>query len=653
MMNHIKLFIILFVLLILVVCIVSGAKTDIKLRLSNIFSDNMVIQRDAEILIYGYGTAGNEVTVSFAGDSASGKINANGEWKVKLKPQKAGGPYEMVVSSGDEKITLKNIMIGDVWFCSGQSNMEWQLMHTIDGEEELKNFKEQDKIRFFTQQQLPAPQPLKEVSGTWQLCTKENAQNFSAVAYFFGKKMYEETGVPVGLINSSWGGTPIEIWLDSRLLKGNTVTEPILKRWNELSLFDWKKWNYGRGLNYKIEFSDLCFIPKNKNKKSLYVRCCEECIGDAGGYWSTWAKSGSTANYENNKNTGIISGIIGFNAWAGSGTMLNNNEIVDLSDYEAIEFKVRGNGKFSISLTQPSIEDYDYYSSADYEATATFKKIKISMASLKQGGWGKAKPFTQNAIKQIQFNIKSMTVELPSVLYNGMVVPFADFKIKGVLWYQGESNAERAKQYETLLPLMIKNWRDTWGYEIPFFIVQLPGFMQKKQTPSESSWAELREAQLKTMFNMQSVVTVSTIDLGDENDIHPKIKKPYGERLAHSALVLLYDKKGPLTGPVYDSMEIKENKIYIKFKNTGSGLISKNGDLKGFAIAGQDKNFKWAKAEIKDNDTIVVWNDDIKEPVAVRYAWADYPECNLYNKEGLAAFPFRTDNWQGITENNY
>ncbi|MCX7698514.1 MAG: sialate O-acetylesterase, partial [Candidatus Goldbacteria bacterium] len=271
---------------------------------------------------------------------------------------------------------------------------------------------------------------------------------------------------------------------------------------------------------------------------------------------------------------------------------------------------------------------------------------------LKQGGWGKAKPFTQNAIKQIQFNIKSMTVELPSVLYNGMVVPFANFKIKGVLWYQGESNAERAKQYETLLPLMIKNWRDTWGYEIPFFIVQLPGFMQKRDQPSESSWAELREAQLKTMQNMQSVVTVSTIDLGDPNDIHPKIKKTYGERLAHSALVMLYGKTGPLTGPIYDSMEIKENKIYIKFKNTGNGLISKNGGLKGFAIADSDKNFKWAKAEIKGNDTIVVWNDDIKEPVAVRYAWADFPECNLYNSEGLAAFPFRTDNWEGVTEKN-
>ena len=642
-MHQLKLLIILFFLFFLLVCLVLGAKTGMKLKMSNIFSDNMVIQRDTEILVTGYGTEGKEVSVTFAGETVSGKIDSHGEWKVRLKPKNAGGPYEMQVLSGDEKITIKNILIGDVWFCSGQSNMEWQLMHTVDGAEELKNFKNQDKIRFFTQQQIPAPQPLKETSGTWQLCNKENAQNFSAIAYFFGKKIHEETGVPIGLINSSWGGTPIEIWLDAKLLKGNPVTEPILKRWNELSLFDWKKWNYGKGLNYKLEFSDLQFIPKSKSRKTLLIRSCEGCSGDMGGAWSTWAKPGSTAEYKNEKNSGIISGIIGFNAWAGAGTLLNNNEIVDLSDYDAIEFKVRGNCKFSVSLTQPSIEDYDYYSSFDFEATNTFKKITIPISSLRQGGWGKAKVFTQNEIKQIQFNIKSMTVELPSVLYNGMVVPFADFKIKGVLWYQGESNAERAKQYETLLPLMIKNWRDTWGYEIPFFIVQLPGFMQKREQPSESSWAELREAQLKTMQNMQSVVTVSTIDLGDSNDIHPKIKKPYGDRLAHSALVLLYEKKGPPTGPVYDSMEIKGDKIYIKFKNTGDGLVSKGCDLKGFAIAGEDKIFKWAKAEIKDKDIVVVWRDDIKSPVAVRYAWADFPECNLYNREGLAAFPFRTD----------
>ncbi len=651
-MQHIKLVIILFVLFMIMVSFVLGAKVDTNLKLANVFTDNMVLQRNNEILIYGYGTAGNEVTIEFIDEKVSTKINDKGEWKIKLKSRDAGGPYEIKVTSGKEQVSIKNVLIGDVWFCSGQSNMEWQLMHTKDGAEELKNFKDNDKIRFFTQQQLPSPYPLREVQGQWQLCNKENAQNFSAVAYYFGKKIYEETGIPLGLINSSWGGTPIEIWLDAELLKGNPITEPILKKWNSMSLFDWKKWNYGRGLNYNIEFSDLKFVPKSKAKKTLYIRSCEECTGDSGGYWSTWAKSGSTANYMNKKEKGFISGIIGFNAWAGAGTMLNNNEIIDLSDYEFIEFKVRGNGKFSISLTQPSIEDYDYYSSIDFEATPVFQNIRIPISSLRQGGWGVAKPFTQNAIKQFQFNIKSTTVELPSVLYNGMVVPFADFKIKGVIWYQGESNAERAKQYETLLPLMIKNWRDLWKQEIPFIIVQLPNFMQKKSQPAESSWAELREAQLKTMFKLPFVVTVSTIDLGDENDIHPKVKKPYGDRLANAALVLLYGKKGVLTGPLYDSMEIKENKIYIKFKNAGSGLVSKNGELNGFAIAGADKNFRWAKAEIKSNDTVVVWNDDVKDPVAVRYAWADSPECNLYNKEGLAAFPFRTDEWEGMTEKN-
>ncbi len=629
-------------------------KADKKLRLSDIFSDNMVLQRDAEIVIYGYGKPNKEVMIDFIDENATVKINSQGEWQAKLKPRQPGGPYQMKISSANEKIILKNILIGDVWFCSGQSNMEWQLMHSKDGEEELKNFIENDKIRFFIQGQIPSPYPLKDASGSWLTCNKENAQTFSAIAYFFGKKMYGETRIPVGLINSSWGGTPIEIWLDAKMMKGNQITESILKRWN-FSKFDWKKWNYGKGMDYKIEISELKFIPKVVDKKSLVVKFCENCVGDIGGSWYSFAKPGSFTEFKSENGKGIIQGTIGFNAWAGAGTLLNSNSSpFDLSDYEFIELNVSGNGKFSLALCQPGIEDYDFYSSEDFEATSLPKYLRIPISSFKQGGWGIAKPFTQNAIKQLQFNIKSITVELPSVLYNGMVHPFANFKIKGVLWYQGESNAEKAKQYETLLPLMIKNWRDTWGYEIPFFIVQLPNFLPEKNEPSESAWAELREAQLKAMLNLPKVVTVPIIDLGDEKDIHPKIKRPVGERLANAALVLLYDKNGVLTGPLYESMEIKENKIYIKFRYTGSGLVSKNGELKGFAIAaGTDKKFKWAKAEIKDKDTVVVWNDEIKEPYAVRYAWADSPECNLYNKEGLPALPFRTDNFKGITEDNY
>lgn len=642
-----------FILISIFIFIAFYIRADNKLKLSNIFSDNMVLQRNAEIILSGYGNPGSEVTVSFIDEKTATKINNKGEWKIKLKSRESGGPYEMKISSNNESIIIKNILIGDVWFGSGQSNMEWQLMHTKDGAEELKNFEEQDKIRFFTQQQIPAPYPLKEASGQWLLCNKVNAQNFSAIAYFFGKKIYEKTGIPIGLINSSWGGTPIEIWLDAKVLKGNPVTEPILKRWNNLSGFDWKKWNYGKGMDYKIEFSELKFIPRAVDKKPLIVKVCENCSGDLGGLWYSWAKPGSTANYNNEKDKGIIQGIIGFNAWAGAGTLLNNNETVDLTDYEFIEFNIRGKGKFCLSLCQPSIEDYDFYTTEDFEATQSFKYIRIPISSLKQGGWGVKKPFTQNAIKQIQFNIKSTTIELPSVLYNGMVYPFADYKIKGVLWYQGESNVERAKQYETLLTLMIKNWRNLWKEDLPFFIVQLPNFLPKRAEPAESAWAELREAQLKVMLKLPGVITVPIIDLGDENDIHPKIKKPVGDRLANAALVLLYGKEGVATGPLYESMDIKENKIYIKFKNAGDGLIAKNGDLKGFAIAGKDRNFKWAKAEIKDNDTVVVWNDEIKDPVAVRYAWADSPECNLYNKQGLAASPFRTDNWEGVTDKNF
>jgi hypothetical protein len=431
--------------------------------------------------------------------------------------------------------------------------------------------------------------------------------------------------------------------VDKNLLKGNSITQPILDRWKGSYVYDWKAWNNGQGMNYDIEISDIRFVSSSGKANPSSV--------SFSGTWNSWAKPGSSAAFKAYGNAGKLSGMIGFNAWAGAGTLLKDGSDVDLSEFDTIKFKVRGNGRFSVSLTQNSIADYDYYSSQDYDAKDTWQEISIPMSSLKQGGWGLSKPFTQNAIVQIQFNIKSLTMELPSALYNGMVMPFTRYKIRGIAWYQGENNIGRAAQYRTILPLLIRNWRDVWAEgDISFLVVQLPNFGERRIEPGDSAWAELRDAQLKAL-DLPNTSVVSIIDLGDAREVHPRYKEPVGVRLAQAALVISYGREGPSTGPIYDSMSVRNGEAIIKLKNTGSGLMSKGGELKGFAIVGDDKQFKWAKAEIRDN-TVVAWNFDVKEPKAVRYAWADNPDCNLYNKEGLAASPFRTDDWPGITDNN-
>ena len=650
-MNIMKVSVFCLVILFIFVLCVFALKQKEKLKPATVFGDYMVLQRDMPLEIFGQAARGETVTVEFAGQKVSATAGKDGSWLAELQPLKAGGPYEMTITARDETIIYKDVLMGDVWFCSGQSNMEWQLMHTIDGEQELKNFSVNPNIRLFLQEQIALAKPASDAAGAWTACDAENAGNFSAIAYFFGSKLQKDMNVPIGLIDSSWGGTPIEIWMDENLLKGNPVTQPIIDRWKASPVFDWKNWNYGKGMNYKIEISDIRFFSSTGKAEPAYIKMDQAGQGTFGGVWTTWAKPGSTLEYKSFGKAGSASGIMGFNAWAGAGTVLNNGQDVDLSVYDKIIFKVRGTGKFSISLDQNSITDYDNYASPDYDAEKEWKDISIPLTALKQGGWGIAKPFTQNAIKMFQLNVKSATVELPSALYNGMVAPFTKCRIRGVIWYQGETNADRAAQYGTLLPATIKSWRKAWAEgDFPFIIAQLPNYMARKAEPGDSAWAELREAQIKAL-GLSNTAVVSTIDLGDPNDIHPRIKRPAADRLATAAMVIAYGKDGPATGPVFDSMSIDKNKIIIKFRNIGKGLESRNGDLKGFSMAGDDRQFKWAKAEIKD-DTVIVWNDEIKEPKAIRYAWADNPDCNLYNKEGLAASPFRTDDWPGVTENN-
>ncbi|MCE5300747.1 MAG: CIA30 family protein [Spirochaetia bacterium] len=633
--------------------IVFAATPKVKFAIDPVFGDSMVLQRGEFSRITGTAPGGSKVTVKIAGQEATAAADKNGVWRVNLALTQPGGPHEMTVACGKESITVKDILIGDVWFCSGQSNMEMRLYETTEGADELKNFKADPNVRLFLEGQRPSPKPIKEVMGAWTVCDAAHAKDFSAVGYFFGKKLQAQLNVPIGLIDSSWGGTSIEIWMDENLVKNNPETAPIYDRWMQNPAVDWKLWKQGKGLDYELEITDIKFssIKPNIPQTPVFFRTPAE--GGFGGGWEPWAKPGSTAAFDitGEKNEfGKLHGVISLGAWGGVGSLLDGGREIDLSAFDAVEFKVRGKGTYSVAMAQKSIEDYNYYGSKEFTATKEWKKYTFPFYEFKQGNWGTKKDFTRNAITKLQFNIIAPGVEMAASLYNGMVLPFTPMCIKGAIWYQGENNVWRGKQYKTLLPMLINNWRKIWDNpELGFYAVQLVNFMPKKNQPGDSAWAELREAQMET-FKMANAGTISAIDLGDENDIHPKLKKEVGDRLAYAALKTTYGKEITGYGPMYESMKVEGNRATITFENVGKGLKSK-GELKGFAVAGEDKQFKWAKAEIKDNK-VVVWSDDVMAPAAVRYAWADSPDCPLYNEEGFAAFPFRTDEWVGIGDNN-
>jgi len=505
-------------ILSLVLLLVNAGAAFADVKLPAVISDNMVLQRGMEVPIWGWAEPGEIICVSVGWQDLLpiAFTDKEGKWVVKVKTSKAGGPYEIIIK-GNNTITLKNILVGEVWVCSGQSNMQWPVRQSANAEQEIAAADYPD-IRLFTVQRKPAEQPQSDCVGDWQLCSPQTVPGFSAVAYYFGRKLHKELNVPVGLIHTSWGGTPAEAWTSKKTLESDPDFEPILKRYSDV-------------------------IAKYPEAKSKYEQKLKE-----------WEKAVAEAKAEGEKPPR--------RPYPPRGPRHKNN---------------------------------------------------------------------------------------PSGLYNAMIAPLIPYGIGGVIWYQGESNAGRAYQYRKLFGGMIKNWRNDWGQgDFPFLFVQLANFMAVNPEPSESAWAELREAQLMTLALPKTGMAV-IIDIGEANDVHPKNKQDVGKRLALWALAGSYGKKLEYCGPIYKSMRVEGNKIILHFDHVGGGLVAGGGGpLKGFAIAGADRKFVWADAKVV-GDTVVVSSDKVSEQVAVRYAWADNPVCNLYNKEGLPASPFRTDDRPGIT----
>jgi len=511
--------IVLFVSLVLYAASTSIVFADIKLPA--IISDNMVMQRGKKAKIWGRGDPGEQVMISVSWHSMEWSVptNGNGDWSFEMSPPDTTGPHEMTLS-GKNTITIKNILVGEVWVCSGQSNMQMSVRSSANAEQEIAQA-DYPNIRLFSVERKVADQPQSDCAGSWSDCSPDTVPGFSAAAYFFGRELYKELNVPIGLIHTSWGGTPAESWTRRDVLESEPDCVPIIERFDEA----------------------MAKYPEAKKK------------------------------YDE--------------------SMIEWKEAVEKAKAEGKDPPRRPNAPF-----------------------------------------GPGNPHS------------------PAGLYNAMIAPLIPFGIQGAIWYQGESNAGRAYQYRKLFPAMITNWRTDWKQgNFPFLFVQLANFMAVDKEPVDSAWAELREAQLMTLALPNTGMAV-IIDIGEADDIHPKNKQDVGKRLALWALAKTYGNDLVYSGPIYKSMKTEGNKVILDFEHVGGGLVAKGGEpLKGFAVAGADHKFVWADAKI-DGDTVVVSNDEVSVPVAVRYGWANNPVCNLYNKEGLPATPFRTDSWPGVTADN-
>ncbi|MGB4413555.1 MAG: sialate O-acetylesterase [Paludibacter sp.] len=614
-------------------------------RLPKLISDGMVLQRDAKVKIWGWAASSEKVTVEIDGSRYSTVADAAGNWKLVIKPHKTGGPYTMEVN-GENTIKINNILFGDVWLCSGQSNMELPMYRVKPlYEEEIRNAQNAG-IRYF---EVPKKYNLKfpendYASGSWQEVNSKTILNFSAVAYFFGNELYQKYNVPIGLINASLGGSPIQAWMSEEALA-----------------------EFPEYLNDGIKYRDDQLIreteaAENKKVNDWYAEANMKDAGQTAGWklpsfddtdWLTM----NVPDYWSETPIGKVNGVVWFRREfdiskgnAGKAAFLNLGRIVD-ADSVFINGKCVGNTTYQYPPRWYNIPENLLVEGKNILA------VRIVSNSGK-GGFVPDKPYELKVANTV-IDLKGVwKMKLgcsmpptpgttffrwkPMGLYNGMVAPLLHYNKKGVIWYQGEANTGHPQEYATLLPAMISNWRKNFNQKnLAFVYAQLPNFMETKAQPTESDWAVFRDMQTKTLSVPATAMTVN-IDLGDWNDIHPMNKKEVSHRLALAAQKVAYnDRNVVYSGPLYKSMKVKGNKIEISFSNIGSGLIAKNGkELKYFAIAGNDKKFVWAKAEIKGNK-VIVWSNEVPHPVAVRYAWADNPAgANLYNKEGLPASPF-------------
>jgi sialate O-acetylesterase len=611
-----------------------------------LFNDHMVFPRDIEAPVWGWCEPGKEVTVSMAGKSAKAVAGPDGRWQVKLGPFGAGGPHELMITGPkEEKIT--DVLVGDVWICSGQSNMEWGVHSSNNAQEEVAKANH-PKIRLFYVPKRISTEPQRQVVADWDVCSPQSVAGFSAVGYFFGRMLHEQTGIPIGLINSNWGGTVAEAWTSAGALKtmedfkgavedfermtkhGQEDFEQIMSEW-------WKRNDPGSagGLGFADPMVDVngwktMNLPGNWEGQGL--------PGFDGIVW--FRRDFELPENWTDKDAQLHLGAIDDR----DTTWVNGSKVGEMSDWNhprvyKVPKKLLKAGRNTIA-----VRVLDTGGGGGFHGSPEQMKLERdggdSIALAGEWRWHMTKSLGEVSQPPMRLDNNPNAI---TVLSNGMIACLEPFAIKGAIWYQGESNASRAEQYRRLLPTMIKDWRQRFGVgDFPFYIVQLANFMDPTNEPVQSGWAELREAQLWTALNVPHTGIAVTTDIGDAKDIHPRNKQDVGKRLALEALAKTYGKQLVHQGPLYKEMKVEGNAIRLVFDHVGGGLECRGDKLAGFAIAGADGKFVHAQARI-DGATVVLTADGIAQPTAARYGWANNPPATLFNKDGLPASPFRTD----------
>ncbi|CAC9974071.1 sialate O-acetylesterase [Flavobacterium panici] len=644
-------------ILVVSLVILSANAVNAAVTLPSFFTDNMVLQQKSAVPFWGESNK-QSVSVTTSWDKKTYKANVvKGKWNVVLKTPVYGGPYSIAINDGDLK-TLQNILIGEVWLCSGQSNMEMPL----EGWGKIDNYKEEiqnadyPQIRLLQAEHIESTLPLNTLKvqhDGWNVCSPKTIADFSATAYFFARKIYKEKKIPIGLIHSSWGGTLIEAWTSSGALstihdfdteieamKSETNREALQQKYNA-DLAVWEKYvaNADKGMQQEKAIWSAENLD-DSSWKTMKLPSFFDSNGLASFDGIIWFRK----KFIISDNTKDFS--LSYYADDDDILWINGNYVGETKGYNVerhytipAKFLKKGENTITIRVFDGAGNGGVY---ADEKITLKSENETLSLA----GDW--------------KYNIGADSKDLPakpylaqgqnrpSAIYNAMIAPLLDYKIKGIIWYQGESNAERAFQYQKLLPLLINDWRAKFkDKNLPFLYVQLANYKQQKQQPDNSDWAELREAQFMALKLPNTGMAVTT-DIGNGEDIHPKNKQDVGGRLANIALAKVYNTKIEYSGPLYKSYTVKANVITIDF-DFNENIKAKDNSLKGFSIAGADQKFHWAEAKIV-NGKVEVYAQEVPNPVSVRYNWADNPNGNLTNASGLPASSFRTDNWEGITQ---
>lgn len=618
-----------------------------QVKLPRLFRDSMVLQRDAKINVWGWASKGEKVIISFNGKSYRTTTDNTGKWKLQLAPAKAGGPYTMKIA-GKNEIVLHEILIGDVWLCAGQSNMEHQMkLHAVRYAKEIAAANNPNIRQFKVPNVTNLLAPQADLNdGHWKWADSSNVKEFSAVAYFFAKALYEEYHVPIGIINASWGGIPIESMMSEDALKDFPQILQTVEKNKDTA------WVYGtnrkafeitqslpkpvdKGITEK--WFDTAYTPKDWRTIAVPGYWEDQGLKDLdGAVW--YRKEINITGLNNNSISKVFLGrIVDADELYINGVKVGATAYLYPQRRYTIPANILRNGRniFVVHITNNSGKG-GFVPDKPYQLITGNDTIDLT------GYWQYKVGYTKTSNNAPPPSIALQNQ--PTTLFNAMIAPLIDYNVKGFAWYQGESNSGRAAEYALLQPAMIKDWRNKWNdTTLPFLFVQLPGFMDYTYKPTESGWALFREAQAKSLALTNTGMAVA-IDIGEWNDIHPDKKKEVGDRLALAAQKIAYKENIVYGGPVFLSQSVNGNKIILSFTNTGSGLSTTDGDVPNeFEIAGDDKKFVSASAAI-EGDHIIVSSDKINAPKFVRYAWADNPpNPNLVNKEGLPAAPFRTD----------